>query len=224
MKQSILFMTILVSVLFSSCDQSKKSPVSVSLFADYTNVLYFGVNNPITLNLNGVSSDDIKLNVTGIEGAKIEGSGNKYFVTLANLIPDDQFCNIDVFYKKSNLKITSIPFKVRRIPNPQLSLGGKDRGKITPDEIKDLTEINMTNWGLNFDPKCKIVSYVFAYVSPSGEASPPIIVEGGSFNSTILSYVQKASIGSKFYFYDIKGSCPGDAAARKLNNIELEVR
>jgi hypothetical protein len=109
---------------------------SVSASADKMNVLYIGVDNPVTIAASGLSSDEVFVTLSGGGGASIEGSGSKYIIRPTQQTSSANFCNIDVFNTKTNQKIASFPFRVKRIPDPQAQIGGKTDGKITEGEMK----------------------------------------------------------------------------------------
>jgi len=198
---------------------------SVSASADKMNVLYIGVDNPVTIAASGLSSDEVFVTLSGGGGATIEGSGSKYIVRPTQQTYSGQFCNIDVFNTKTNQKIASFPFRVKRIPDPQAQIGGKTDGKITEGEMKVQGGVVAVLQNFDFDAKCEIISYTMVSTPFQAEPSAPITVNGAArFDGKVSALIQQAKPGTVYQFYDIKCRCPGDSAGRKLNGITLTIR
>jgi hypothetical protein len=171
-----------------------------------------------------MNTADVQVSISGGGGGKITGSGSKYTVTVATPTTPGQFCNIDVINRKTGQKISSTPFRVKRIPDPQAQIGGKTDGKITEGEMKVQGGIVALLQNFDFDAKCSIQSYEMVCTPPRADASPPMVVSGPRFDAAVSGWIQKARPGAIYQFYNIKGTCPGDAAGRKLNGITLSIR
>ena len=197
---------------------------STTVSADKMNVFYIGVDNPISVSAAGMNTADVQVSISGGGGGKITGSGSKYSVNVTTATTAGQFCNIDVINKKNGQKISSTPFRVKRIPDPQAQIGGKTDGKISEGEMKVQGGIVAVLQNFDFDAKCSIQSYTMVCTPPRQDASPPITVSGPRFDAQINGWLQKARPGTIYQFFDVKGTCPGDAAGRKLNGITLSVR
>ncbi len=189
---------------------------SVAVSADKMNVFYIGVDNPISVAAAGVSSNDLRVNATGVT---LSGSGSKYTVTAKT--PGD--ATIAVSGGGLN---QSFAFRVKRIPDPvaQLPIGtGGGGGAIGNGTFKAVSSLVAVLKGFDFDAKCAIQSFNFTYLP---KRQDPVVYpnSGGSYNSNISGAVQKAKPGDTYYFDEVKARCPGDDAGRLINSLVFTIK
>lgn len=189
---------------------------SVAVSADKMNVFYIGVDNPISVAAAGVSSNDLRVNATGVT---LSGSGSKYTVTAKT--PGD--ATIAVSGGGLN---QSFAFRVKRIPDPvaQLPIGtGGGGGAIGNGTFKAVSSLVAVLKGFDFDAKCAIQSFNFTYLA---KRQDPVVYpnSGGSYNSNISGAVQKAKPGDTYYFDEVKARCPGDDAGRLINSLVFTIK
>jgi len=198
---------------------------SVTISADKMNVFYMGVDNPISVSAAGLNTADVDVRISGAGGGTLtKTDASRFNVRVTQPTPANQFCSIDVFNKKTGQKVASVPFRTKKIPDPQARINGRTAGKITDGEMKVQGGIMAVLDNFDFDAKCQIQEYTMICTQPRQDPSPPITVKGPRFDGQISGWIQKAKAGSVYQFYDIKGLCPGDAAGRPLNGITLTVR
>jgi len=197
---------------------------SVCASADKMNILYIGVDNPISIAAFGLNSDEVFVKLSGEGAATIVGSGSKYIVRPTQTTLAGQFCNIDVFNTKTNQKIATIPFRVKRIPDPQAQIGGKTDGKMYESEMKVQGGVVAVLQDFDFDAKCEIISYNMVSTPFQAVPSEPVNVTGAKFNLEASALILKAKPGTVFQFYDIQCKCPDESFVRKLNEITLTIK
>jgi len=116
--------------------QSKTIPVnyvvgqsSAAVQLDNMNVLFIGVDNPVTISGSG-SVDQIKASIRG-GGGVLTGGGAKRFVRVSQETDD---CVISVVTPDG--KVTNVPFRVRSIPDPSPMIGTFKSGNIPAAQFK----------------------------------------------------------------------------------------
>lgn len=197
---------------------------SVTVAADKMNVFYIGVENPISVAAAGISSNDVGVSITGAGGASLTGSGNKYTVTAKTQTAKGEFANVTVTNKKTGKVLGSYPFRVKRIPDPQARLtNNKTDGNIGSGEMKAQTGVMAILDGFDFDARCEIQGFTMWFTAPRQD---PVDAQndGGRFGGKAASLVAQAKPGASYQFVDVKGRCPGDTAARKLNGLAFQVK
>ncbi len=190
---------------------------SVAISADKMNVFYIGVENPISVSAAGVSSNDLRVGISGGGGQLSKTGSNSWMVKVST--PTDD-CKINVTGGAMN---ASKQFRVKRIPDPTAKLGNKEDGAMGNGEFK--AQQGLIAWleNFDFDAKCDIQG--FALTKVAKRADPVEIVNsGGRFGSDAARLVQSASPGDTYYFENVKARCPGDAAGRKINSLVFKIK
>jgi gliding motility-associated protein GldM len=102
---------------------------SAAVQLDNMNVLFIGVDNPVTISGSG-SVQDITASISGGGGSLI-GSGSKRTVRVSQITDN---CVISV--KTPDGKVTNVPFRVRSIPDPTPMIGTYKSGNIPASYFK----------------------------------------------------------------------------------------
>lgn len=190
---------------------------SVAISADKMNVFYIGVENPISISAAGVSSNDLKVGISG-GGGQLSKTGSNTWTVKVSSVTDD--CKITVSAKDMN---ATKAFRVKRIPDPVAKLGNKADGEMGNGEFK--VQKGLIAWLENFDfeARCEIQGFNLVKVSKREDpAEAPN--NGGSFSGKASNLVNAAKPGDTFYFENVKARCPGDAAGRKINSLVFRIK
>lgn len=135
MKKKIYFFALFVAVVsFFSCNQKKESEPILSVTADKMNVLFVGIDNPLTIAISGLSYKDI--NVT-ISDGEITGGNGKYIARVSKV------GKVEIEVTKGDEKIGSAKFRVKAFPTPYAAIGGVSEGFISKDFILKQEEIEI---------------------------------------------------------------------------------
>jgi hypothetical protein len=190
---------------------------SVAISADKMNVFYIGVDNPISVSAAGVSSNDLKVGISGGGGTMKKVGSNTWNVTV-NKPTDD--CKVNVSGGGMN---ASKQFRVKRIPDPIARLGNKADGSMGNGEFK--VQRGLIAWldNFDFDAKCDIQGFNLVKVA---KRSDPVekTNRGGSFGDEAQRLVSSAKPGDTYYFENVKARCPGDVAGRKINSLVFRIK
>ncbi len=215
-----LLLTLFLSITLVIVNAQLKS---VSVSADKMNVLYVGIDNPVTIAVAGINSNDIEVSVIGLEGVSISGEKASYIVRASQQTGYNQFCSVLVKDKKSGQIYGSFPLRVKRIPDPQARLSGRTDGSISAGEMKVQNGIMAVLENFDFEAKCQISSYELIYITKGQE--PLITVNSGAaFSPQTKKLIEAAQSGDVYIFKDVKGRCPGDAAGRRLNPLVFTIK
>ena len=189
---------------------------SATVSADKMNVFYVGVDNPITVSAAGISTNDLKVNVTnGV--AKSRGNG-KYDITVSNV---GGTCTVTL--TGGGLTASSFPFRIKRIPSPQAYIANQMGGAVGNGTFKAQRAIEPRLEGFEFDATCQIQGFVMKYIARRQD--PEIVTNaGGSFTGQTRQIIDKAKPGDIFVFDNVKAKCPGDGAGRTINSLSFNIR
>ncbi len=190
---------------------------SVSVSADKMNVLYIGVDNPMTISAAGVSSN--ALNVSGSGGgiSLTHNGGASYTARVTT--PGIAKINIS----GGGLPNTVKKFRVKRIPDPVPMIGGKSGGGFGTGAFKAQTGIYAKLKDFEFDAQCDIVSYLLVYIPRGGD---PLTAKCTDeiYTGEAKRLVSKAQPGDRYSYEQIKTRCPGDKVSRKLPSMVVNIQ
>jgi gliding motility-associated protein GldM len=97
---------------------------NASIALDKMNVLYVGVNNPVSIAASGGGDDKVQVSITG-GGGSIEKTGAGKYIVHVNSVTDDCKINVSVDGKLAGVS----QFRVRTIPTAVATVGGFPSGE-----------------------------------------------------------------------------------------------
>lgn len=183
------------------------------LSADKMNVLYRGLDNPISGSILGV--DNKKLSLTA-PGARVTGSSGKWTVvpsggTVVNLTISGSGP------KGSQSQV--FPFRIKEVPAPQGQIRGKDIVGMPGSSIKNQT-VTATIPDFDFPVTFTVTGFSFKV---AGKAA--VVVTGNSLNS-VASYTDNLRTGDNAYIFNIQvvANGLGNQKIRNVSNILINVQ
>jgi gliding motility-associated protein GldM len=191
-------------------------PASAAVMLDKMNVVYIGVENPITVSSGaGDEKTSVVPNGGGITLSKA-GPG-KY---IAKATTPDMKAGITVSVKDG--KSSTFPIRVKRIPDPIPTLGGKLRGgNAQPGTIKAQTGIVPVLDNFDFEARFNVESYDMVFVS-KGEIFRAS-TSGPLFSPQMLTFISRAKPKDVIYLEEIKVRGP-DGSPRKIGQIVFTIQ
>jgi gliding motility-associated protein GldM len=187
---------------------------SVACSADKMNVIYIGVDNPISIAAAGVSSNQLQVNGSG---CTLRPNGNGKYIATASSVG---IAKIAVSGGGLN---QTFDFRVKLIPSPIPTLSMKKGGAMGSGEMGAQMGVIPVLENFDFEAKCSIQSFTMVRI-PRREDPVPAVVNGGAFDEKAQRLVQAAKPGDLYNFYNIKARCPGDAVARDIGGMNFFVK
>ena len=194
---------------------------SVTVSADKMNVLYIGVDNPISVAAAGYNSNDIRVGINGGGGKVRKVGSSNYVVTVTTPTPPGK--DAKVVITNNGRTVKSAPFRVKRIPNPEARLGRNNGGVMKSGEFKAQAGVLAILDNFDFDARCAISGFEMVYVAPRQDA---VLAQnsGARFNDKAARLKNRAKPGDTFYFRDVRAKCPGDKNTRKINDMVFNIK
>lgn len=187
---------------------------SVTVSADKMQVMYVGVDNPLSISAAGVPSDRVQVSATGTELRK---ERNGHYIARPSR-PGTAVVTVS----GGGLPPTEFEYKVKKIPNPVITLGGKLGGGMPVAEFKAHRGIVPILENFDFQAKCKIDGFEVTRVRQGTGVSE--VNRGGAYQTGAQRLAQSAQRGDKFYFDNVKARCPGDVTGRTMNGLIFTLR
>jgi gliding motility-associated protein GldM len=187
------------------------------------NVMYIGVDNPISVSVPGVPTENISVSISG-GGNKLSRNGKGlYTATLARNSPRDIKVNVTATMSNGEKRtMGSMPFRVKRLPKPEgYVLGGNTGGRISKAELCKISLVKARYApGFDFDLKANVVSYTLVISGEGGEI--PKKIRGARLTAEAKTMICAARKGSRVYMEDIKAKGQ-DGVTHKLPDLIFKV-
>ena len=194
---------------------------SATVAADKMNVLYAGIENPVSASAS-VAPEKISISLTGGGTATQTGPG-KYNITVPESLAGKTItihtnANIDGRQQTMNSK----EFRVKRVPDPTAKVGTFKGGKISKAELLANPFI-LADMGTDFvyDLKWTISSFQVTFMV-KGIEDAPMLCNGRQFSEAVINKINSSGSNTTIFFTDIKASCI--AGTRTLNNIYVQLK
>ena len=191
--------------------------VSIVIAPAKMNILYVGVENPIYIAVEGLSSDKIDISISSGLLRKIKDG--YYIITPGNVNDID----ISVYGNFENKKVNlgSQNYRVKKLPKPQAYVNGKVGGNITTEDFLSSEGISAGS-PLDFDwlIECKILSFTIGI--NNGKSFQEIQSNSALLSENQKSIISKIKSNSKLFIYNIKASSP-DGNIWNLNSLYFNV-
>lgn len=190
-----------------------------SLQLDKMNVMYIGVENPVTLSASGYNIEDVKLNMPWASIKSGESGKGSYLVSVTN--PGTFDYSIDASGRGGSTggKISSGKIRVKNIPSPNATVGGKMSGLIGTAIAKAQPGVVAKLEDFVFETQFKVTRFRFTMIPKVGD---PISAEvnGNQFNAECETIKQRSKPGDKWLFDNVYAVGP-DKKVRPINSIIL---
>jgi len=194
-----------------------------SMQLDKMNVFYIGVANPVTVAAAGYSVEDVSINVPGAD-VKPDSFGRKGHYNIWVDKPGNVEVAINAKTKEGPIKkVSGMPVRVKRIPDPIPKLAGFKGGNISAGLIKVQIAPEAALENFDFAARFQIISFTFGMYPKGQDYVGPFNVEnrsGARFsdNVNIGKSLQKAKMGDRVFIEAIRAIGP-DKQVRTLNSL-----
>ncbi len=187
-----------------------------SLQLDKMNVMYIGVENPVTLSASGYNIEDVKLSMPGAD-IKSTGKGT-YSITVSKQGVLEYAINASRGGQGGG-KISGGKIRVKYIPAPQAMVGGITSGRLAAATAKAQKGVIAKLDNFDFETRFEVVSFRFAYVPRNGEYGEQENA-GALFNNAVRGYMDRSRPGDKWIFENIKAVGP-DKRVQTINSVTI---
>lgn len=188
---------------------------SAVVSADKMNVLYIGVNNPISVSAAGTADKNLKVSMTG---GTITGTGGKYNARVNTI----GTAKISVSADGGNGKIQTLStteFRIKRIPDPVAHFGGKTGGSMPTVALKAQKTIFAKLDNFDFEASFKVTKFSVIIAKPRSDAIV-LSTAGAQLSPAMQTAMNGITSGTRVIFDNIIAVGP-DGSPRQLNSVAL---
>lgn len=190
---------------------------SASISSDKLNVIYAGIPNPFTVMAPGFP--EVSASITG---GSMSGSGGKYNVNVpASLIGKEVTINVVGKNGATTLNVGGSKFRVKAVPDPVSSFGGKKGGTMSAARMGNVDEVDAIYENFEFDLKASVTSFTVKVFKPRQEPSL-FNCTGSSFSSSAKAALGSLPYGSTVIIENIIAKLP-DGRTRPLGVLAFSI-
>jgi gliding motility-associated protein GldM len=199
------------------------APPSAAVSPDKMNVLYVGLENPVSISAAGIAPSNLVVTSSG-GGATLSPKGNgKYNVN----VTQKGECVINVSAKMPDGSVRpqgSMKFRVKSVPKPIPIVGGREPGNTDFKKLDAMGISYVTAKLPNFDfenVSFTVTSYTISIKKRDGtlEEFP---VTGSKIPSEAKALIEKATPGTRIWFEKIKATGPG--GSQDLGDVIVKIK
>jgi gliding motility-associated protein GldM len=191
---------------------------NASIALDKMNVLYIGVDNPVSIAASGGGDDKVQVAISGGGGSINKVGAGKYTVRV-NSVTDDCKITVSVDGKVAGASM----FRVRTIPDPVATIGGYASGENVPaGGFKSQAGVGAYIKDFPLDLKYTVSSF-----SITGDTEDGDLVEaactGNTWNPQARALISRLKPGATVTIDNIRAMGP-DGRSRKLPSLVYYIK
>jgi gliding motility-associated protein GldM len=192
-------------------------PNSAVISADKMNVVYRGVENPMTVSIPGIPDNNVSASGTGlskVSGSKYvmrPGGGREVVITASGTLPDGQRIS------------TPSTFRIKDIPRPTGTIRGEDgNGGCVRMQRQglEIASIGAILPDFDFDINLNVTGFKFKV---SGQ--PTVVVSGRRMNTQAKTALRRAKRGETVQIFDITANIANNSGykLKKISPVCIEL-
>ena len=193
--------------------------------ADKMNVLYIGVDNPMSISVPGVSNDKVKVSLDGGGGtikSNPQAGGGHFIATVATVGKATIKVSAEIGGKV--MPMGSFEYRIKRVPDPVAQISNSKGGGINKNLLAAGTLIPVLE-NFDFELFFRIINFKITVIQ---KGKDPIEIEGqgNQLTQQMRDLVGKLPIGSKIYFEYIKAKMAtgADQSTRTLSPMSFTIQ
>lgn len=160
------------------------SQATIAVAASKMNVLYTGVDNPVSVAASDSKDDKVTVTISGTEGTVSKTAAGLYNVRVST-VTDNCFVNVYV----AGTLVGTAPFRVRNLPPPAATVGGFASGsKVSGDVFKAQPGISVFVKDAPFEVKYDVVGFSVSMVDDANKVKD-VYCEGATFSALAKEYI-----------------------------------
>ena len=191
-------------------------PSGASIFLEKMNVVYVGVDNPMTISGGSVGAEKVHVNFASPGATLTKQSGDHYIARATTPGMSKTIVN-------ANGKDFEFPIRVKNLPLPAGFIGSKKGGSISSAEFKAIGGLIARLEDSDFEAPFKVVSYKLAALGGGISQYTEASNEGNRWSGSAQGIVQRATPGTNIFFDQIRVVGP-DGKQREIQPMVFSLK
>lgn len=189
-------------------------PSGASVFLEKMNVLYIGVDNPLTVSGGSVGAEKTK--VSFADGSIVKGAGGHYVAKPSK----PGMSEIVVTAEGKSFKF---PMRLKYLPPPAGFVGAKKGGNISSAELKAIGAVIAKLEDSDFEAPYRVLSYRVSAVGGPIQIYTEAMNEGNRWSGQAASLITRCGPGSRVFFDNIQVVGP-DGRKRDIPGLQFSLK
>lgn len=193
---------------------------STVISADKMNVLYIGVDNPMSISVPGVANELVTASISGGGGSLSRDTklgGGKYIAKVTT--QGEATINVTAKMDNRSLPMGKMLYRVKRVPDPVAKCANSKGGPINRNVLAAQPGIVSVMENFDFELFFRVTKFRMTMVRKGRD---PIDIESPNnlLTSQMKEMINTAPLGTRVYFEYIKASGP-DGTTRSLSPLNF---
>jgi gliding motility-associated protein GldM len=189
-------------------------PSGASIFLEKMNVLYIGVDNPLTISGGSVGAE--KTRVSFPDGSIVKGAGGHYIAKPSKPGMSKIIVNADG-------KNFEFPMRLKYLPPPTGFIGSKKGGSISSAEFKAIGAVIAKLEDSDFEAPYKVLNYRLGAVGGPIQLYTEAVNEGNRWTGQAASLVTRSGPGTRIFIDAIQVIGP-DGRKREIPGMQFSLK
>lgn len=187
-------------------------PNSAVISADKMNVVYRGVQNPITISIPGIQDSKVRATAPGLKRVKgskynlFPGKGREVKINVSGTLPDG-----------NNVSSVS-SFRIKDIPKPSGYFRGQSGAFTIPKSSLERGTVEARLEDFDFDLPLKVQSFRFR-----APGQPSMVINGNKLNSKAITSLSRVKNGQTVIISDIKVIIPSNPSYKLKQTSPISI-
>lgn len=181
------------------------------------NVFYAGLDNPVSISVPGISATNTKVSISN---GSISPAADGTFIVRPDKVGVNSIITVNAMVDGSLKQIGTMSFRVKRVPDPIASVGGKSEGIMSKNEL--LAQQGVVAKIPEFDFAMNFIVQSFTVSTTRGGFLVEKANKGNRFSADQIDLIKGLNPGNRVYFENIvaKGE---DGTVRNLNPVSFKI-
>jgi gliding motility-associated protein GldM len=185
-------------------------PSSATISADKMNVVYRGVDNPMTVSFAGIPDNKVTVSGVGLVKSGVgymmkPGAGKEVIITATGILPDGKSVS------------DSKPFRIKNLPRPTGMVSGSYENVKKTRANLGISTVSAEFLDFDFNLTPQVTSFLFQV-----PGQPSTKVSGTRLNESAKGLLAKARRGDLVQVADIKATVPG-VTLKSVSSVTIEI-
>lgn len=189
-------------------------PSGASIFLEKMNVLYIGVDNPLTISGGSVGSE--KVRVSFPDGSISRAGGDRY-------IAKPSKPGMSEIVVSADGKTFKFPMRLKYLPPPAAFIGSKKGGAISSAELKAIGAVLAKLEESDFEAPYRVVSYKVGAVGGPIQLYQEFQNDGNRWSGQAASLITRCGPGTRVFFDQIHVVGP-DGRNREIPGMNFTLK
>lgn len=189
-------------------------PSGASVFLEKMNVMYIGVDNPITISGGSVGAEKVK--VSFADGSINRSSGDRYLAKPSHP-------GLSKIVVNANGKNFEFPMRLKYLPLPTGFVGTKKSGSLSSAEFKAMGAVIAKLEETDFEAPYRVVSYRVGAVGGPISIYAEATNEGNRWSGSAAQLIGRCGPGSRVFFDNIIVVGP-EGKQRQIPDMKFDLK